>query len=214
MGGGPEECWSQTDHRWETLSNTALAQVGDPLTAQAVNGPVISRQHREKIASYVALAREEGGEILWCVALRSFFLEFVLFLCLCFRSFFLIFPSPVEGCMDQRSIDSFVRFAAEEDPPLLLTNVLPTVTQKRRGGAAIDPFIFKKNRLFFRPDCHRRSSTHGKHCVEGSWHNVVNSYTCSRAMPMCVRACSYIINGLVYWTSYNIYDNTWTHVMD
>jgi aminomuconate-semialdehyde/2-hydroxymuconate-6-semialdehyde dehydrogenase len=39
-------------------------QVGDPLEAGTVNGPVISKDHQAKIQSYVDLAVQEGGRIL------------------------------------------------------------------------------------------------------------------------------------------------------
>jgi aminomuconate-semialdehyde/2-hydroxymuconate-6-semialdehyde dehydrogenase len=48
----------------------ALAQkarslrIGDPLAEDTEMGPLISRQHREKVLSYYALAREEGGRIV------------------------------------------------------------------------------------------------------------------------------------------------------
>lgn len=38
--------------------------VGDPLAPTTVNGPVISRQHQQKIQSYVDLAISEGGKVL------------------------------------------------------------------------------------------------------------------------------------------------------
>jgi aminomuconate-semialdehyde/2-hydroxymuconate-6-semialdehyde dehydrogenase len=37
---------------------------GDPLDPATAQGALISRAHREKVLSYIALAREEGGEIL------------------------------------------------------------------------------------------------------------------------------------------------------
>jgi aminomuconate-semialdehyde/2-hydroxymuconate-6-semialdehyde dehydrogenase len=39
-------------------------RVGDPRSPQSDVGALISASHREKVAGYVALAREEGGEIL------------------------------------------------------------------------------------------------------------------------------------------------------
>jgi aminomuconate-semialdehyde/2-hydroxymuconate-6-semialdehyde dehydrogenase len=39
-------------------------RIGDPLTVETDQGAVISAAHRDKILSYIALAREEGGRVL------------------------------------------------------------------------------------------------------------------------------------------------------
>lgn len=48
----------------ELVERTKALRVGDPLDAATEQGSLVSQAHREKVASYVALAREEGGEIL------------------------------------------------------------------------------------------------------------------------------------------------------
>ncbi|MTD37223.1 aldehyde dehydrogenase family protein [Erwinia sp. CPCC 100877] len=46
------------------LELTRGLRIGHPLTPGTHIGPLISPQHREKVMSYVRLAREEGGEVL------------------------------------------------------------------------------------------------------------------------------------------------------
>ncbi len=50
--------------RDEFVARTKALVVGDPLDDQSQLGAVVSRQHMEKVLSYVALAKEEGGTIL------------------------------------------------------------------------------------------------------------------------------------------------------
>src|SRR5690606_22437918 len=46
------------------VERAARLKVGDPLDASTDLGSLVSREHRAKVASYVALAREEGGRVL------------------------------------------------------------------------------------------------------------------------------------------------------
>lgn len=46
------------------LDRAKQLKVGDPLDASTDLGSLVSREHRAKVASYVALAREEGGTIV------------------------------------------------------------------------------------------------------------------------------------------------------
>ena len=46
------------------VERTGGLRVGDPLEPETDLGALISAEHRQKVESYVALAREEGGEIL------------------------------------------------------------------------------------------------------------------------------------------------------
>ena len=39
-------------------------QVGDPMAAHTNLGPVVSAEHRDKILSYVTLAKEAGGTLV------------------------------------------------------------------------------------------------------------------------------------------------------
>ena len=48
----------------EFLRRVEELRVGDPFDDETTQGAVISKQHMEKILSYVALAKEEGGTIL------------------------------------------------------------------------------------------------------------------------------------------------------
>jgi len=48
----------------ELVARTAKVRVGLPDDAQTQVGPVISKAHRDKIAAYVDLARQEGGRVL------------------------------------------------------------------------------------------------------------------------------------------------------
>lgn len=41
-----------------------LLNIGDPLDAETDQGAIVSKQHMEKILSYISLAKEEGGTIL------------------------------------------------------------------------------------------------------------------------------------------------------
>jgi aminomuconate-semialdehyde/2-hydroxymuconate-6-semialdehyde dehydrogenase len=50
--------------REEFVSRTSLLRLGDPLDAATEQGAVISRQHMEKVLSYIELATQEGGRIL------------------------------------------------------------------------------------------------------------------------------------------------------
>src|SRR5262249_42218473 len=46
------------------VAATRTLTVGDPLVPGSDLGAVISKQHQEKILSYIQLARDEGGDIL------------------------------------------------------------------------------------------------------------------------------------------------------
>jgi aminomuconate-semialdehyde/2-hydroxymuconate-6-semialdehyde dehydrogenase len=46
------------------LAATQQLKIGDPLDEATQQGALVSAQHREKVLSYIALAREEGGTIL------------------------------------------------------------------------------------------------------------------------------------------------------
>jgi len=46
------------------VAETRKLRVGDPLETTTQQGALVSRQHYDKVRSYVDLAREEGGEIL------------------------------------------------------------------------------------------------------------------------------------------------------
>jgi aminomuconate-semialdehyde/2-hydroxymuconate-6-semialdehyde dehydrogenase len=46
------------------VSRVSALKVGDPLDAETDVGAIVSKQHFEKIMSYIDLAREEGGSIL------------------------------------------------------------------------------------------------------------------------------------------------------
>ena len=50
--------------RDEFVRRAAAQRLGDPLLPDTEQGAVISRQHKEKILSYIQLAKEEGGTIL------------------------------------------------------------------------------------------------------------------------------------------------------
>jgi len=43
---------------------SSLIRLGDPLEKETQMGPLVSREHREKVLSYIKLAGEEGGQIL------------------------------------------------------------------------------------------------------------------------------------------------------
>lgn len=46
------------------VAKTKAMQVGDPLDPRTHLGPLISKEHRETVESYIELARSEGGKIL------------------------------------------------------------------------------------------------------------------------------------------------------
>jgi aminomuconate-semialdehyde/2-hydroxymuconate-6-semialdehyde dehydrogenase len=48
----------------DLVERTKALVVGDPLEPATAVGAIVSRQHFEKIMSYIELAREEGGQIL------------------------------------------------------------------------------------------------------------------------------------------------------
>lgn len=48
----------------DLISRTAALKVGDPLDADTDVGAIVSKQHFDKIMSYIDLAREEGGRVL------------------------------------------------------------------------------------------------------------------------------------------------------
>ncbi|MBL7997493.1 MAG: aldehyde dehydrogenase [Candidatus Kapabacteria bacterium] len=50
--------------RDEFVRQTAALQVGDPMNETSRVGALVSRDHYEKVLSYIALAKEEGGTIL------------------------------------------------------------------------------------------------------------------------------------------------------
>jgi aminomuconate-semialdehyde/2-hydroxymuconate-6-semialdehyde dehydrogenase len=47
----------------EFVARARALKVGDPLDAATDQGSLISAPHRDKVASYVAIAREEGGDV-------------------------------------------------------------------------------------------------------------------------------------------------------
>ena len=51
------------------IERTKALRIGDPVSERTQIGPLITPQHREKVESYVALARQEGGQLL-CGGLR------------------------------------------------------------------------------------------------------------------------------------------------
>lgn len=51
------------------IERTKALRIGDPVSEHTQIGPLITPQHREKVESYVALARQEGGRLL-CGGLR------------------------------------------------------------------------------------------------------------------------------------------------
>lgn len=53
-----------TKFRDEFVARAKALQVGDPLEAPTQVGALVSRPHMEKVLSYIALARQEGGTIL------------------------------------------------------------------------------------------------------------------------------------------------------
>jgi aminomuconate-semialdehyde/2-hydroxymuconate-6-semialdehyde dehydrogenase len=45
------------------LRTTSLLRVGDPEAKETQMGPLVSKEHREKVMSYIELAKKEGGKI-------------------------------------------------------------------------------------------------------------------------------------------------------
>ncbi|MBZ0203055.1 MAG: aldehyde dehydrogenase [Ignavibacteria bacterium] len=50
--------------RKDFVEQTKLLKVGDPLQADTDQGAVVSKEHMEKVLSYIQLAKDEGGTIL------------------------------------------------------------------------------------------------------------------------------------------------------
>ncbi|MCC7158189.1 MAG: aldehyde dehydrogenase, partial [Ignavibacteria bacterium] len=50
--------------RKDFVEQTKLLKIGDPLQADTDQGAVVSKEHMEKVLSYIQLAKDEGGTIL------------------------------------------------------------------------------------------------------------------------------------------------------
>jgi len=46
------------------VERTNKMVVGNPLSAETQTGAIVSKEHKEKILSYIALAKEEGGNVI------------------------------------------------------------------------------------------------------------------------------------------------------